>query len=61
MKKEVLFKTYTRRLGHHYITNVFSAKGQHETFAKLGELAMNEEDYKLFLVKFQAEHKRTDI
>lgn len=51
-----VFRTRARKLGGHWTVRVFSAPRPDHTFAKLGELTMDEDDYREFCTKFRAEH-----
>jgi hypothetical protein len=51
-----VFRTRTEKRGGHWHVRVFSAKRDDLTFAKLGDLVMDEADYARFTQLFPAHH-----
>lgn len=54
-----IFKTRAEKLGGHYDVRIFSASGPGLTFACVGVLTMDEDDYPAFKNAFRAEHELT--
>lgn len=52
----MFFRTRYQKLGGHYHVRVFSSKTANGTFAKLGDLTMDEKDWPAFQTAFKAEH-----
>lgn len=51
-----VFRTRAQLLGGHYHVKVFSAKATNQTFANMGTVVMDKDDYRVFCVAFQGEH-----
>lgn len=58
--KTRVFKTRSEKLGGHWHVAVFSANGPQYTYAKMGDLVMDEDDYINFLSAFKATHEKRE-
>ena len=52
----MVFKTRAEKLGGHYHVQVFAASNYSQTFADIGTLVMDEDDYDSFIINFKAMH-----
>lgn len=55
-RKDKVFRTRARKMGGHWHVRVFSADRPDHTFAKLGDLTMDDDDYGAFCQRLKAEH-----
>ena len=55
-----VFRTRARKMGGHYHVAVFSAPSSLRTFAKLGDLVMDEEDYRALKLSLKGDHIEED-
>lgn len=55
-REDRVFRTRAEKRGGHWHVRVFSAKRADLTFAKLGDLVMDEADYARFTQLFPAQH-----
>lgn len=51
-----VFRSVAERLGAHWHVAVFSARSKDHTFAKLGNLVMDDHDYQWFTALLACEH-----
>ena len=54
--KDRIFRTRYQKLGGHYHVRIFSADSSDHTFANIGTLVMDEDDFQSFLQRFKAQH-----
>lgn len=57
VNEDRVFRTWAELRGAHYHVAVFSAPRPDRTFAKLGDLVMDERDYRAFTTKLRGEHR----
>ena len=58
--KNRVFKTRSEKRGGHWHVAVFSADGPQYTYAKMGDLVMDEDDFINFTTAFKAMHERQE-
>lgn len=51
-----VFRTHPQKIGGHVHVRVFSAPAPHLTYASIGVLVMDDDDYREFVKAFKAEH-----
>lgn len=60
MKKDKVFKTSAEKLGGHWHVKIYSSNATNHTYANIGTLVMDENDYLAFTHKFNAAHEITE-
>lgn len=55
--KDRVFRTVGEKLGGHWHVRIFAAERPDRTFACIGTLVMDEDDYNWFTALFACEHK----